>query len=94
MIIRRDAVYFRKCACCNTDIVDIRHGRNDGIGMQIESRFCQFLEGREVARCEVVVATCIDTEDENFSSFHAMCLTPLSNVLGQSFTYVKENCSS
>ena len=49
--------------------------------MDIESGFCQLPDGGKVARSEIVVATRVDTEDENFSSFHVVCCAPLSGIL-------------
>ena len=49
--------------------------------MDVESRFCQLAEGRKIACREVIVATRVDTDDENFSPFHVVCLAPLSGVL-------------
>ena len=88
MIIRRDAVRLRKCSSCDAHVVDIRNGRDNGIGMPIESSFCQLLKGREVARCEVVMTPGIDAEDENFLSFHALCVASLSNVLAGNFIHL------
>ena len=81
MVIRRDAVRFGKCTGCDTHIIYVCDGGDNGVGVYVESGFCQLMNGGEVARCEVVVATGINTEDENFSSFHALCVAPLSDIL-------------
>ena len=81
MVIRRDAVRFWKCSGCDAHVIHIRDGGDNGVGVCIESDFCQLADGGEVACCEVVMATCINTEDKNFSSFHALCVAPLSGIL-------------
>ena len=81
MVIRRDTVRLGKGAGRDADVVDVRDGGDDGVGMDIEAGFCQLAEGRKVARSEIFVATRVDTEDENFSPFHVLCLAPLSGIL-------------
>ena len=49
--------------------------------MDVESGFCHRAEGGEVACSEIIVAPCVDTKDENFSSFHVLYFAPLSGML-------------
>ena len=80
MVIRCDTVRFGECSGCDADVVYVRDRRDNGVGMDIKSVFCQLTDVGKVARCEILVATRVDTEDENFSSFHVLCLAPLSGI--------------
>lgn len=81
MVIRCDTVRFREGAGCDADVVYVRDRRDNGVGTDIKSVFCQLADVRKVARCEILVATRVDTKDEDFSPFHVLCLAPLFGIL-------------
>ena len=74
MVIRCDTMGFWECSGCDTDVIYIRDRGDNGISMDIKSGFCQLLDVRKVARGQIIVATRVDTEDENFSPFHVLCM--------------------